>query len=112
MEADSTKNTKKPADTVAPDEKSSVQDQVLDAIKRSQEATLQMVTAWSDSVAKLATKLPDMPKMPKMPTMDSLPKASELSDQFFEFADKMLKSEQEFVQKLIDALPGHDKTAN
>jgi hypothetical protein len=48
--------------------------------------------------------------MPKLHVPESLSKPSELSDQFFEFADKVMKSQQEFVKKLIDALPGHDKT--
>jgi 3-methyladenine DNA glycosylase AlkC len=87
------------------DDKSRVQEQVLDALKRSQDATLQIVSAWGESVSKLATKLPDMPKMP---TIDSLPKPSEITDQFFDFAQKLMASQQEFVKKLIDALPGHD----
>jgi hypothetical protein len=39
--------------------------------------------------------------------VDSLPKPSELSDQFFDFAQKLMTSQQEFVQKLIETLPGH-----
>jgi hypothetical protein len=96
-----TKSTKKPE---ASDEKSLIQDQVLAAIKRSQEATLQIVGAWCESVAKLATKLPDMPTLPMV---DALPKPGELSDQFFDFAQKLMTSQQEFVKKLIETLPGH-----
>lgn len=104
MAAEDTKNTKSTKKTEATDEKSVIQDQVLDAIKRSQDATLKIVGAWSESVAKLATNLPDMPKLP---LVDSLPKAGELSDQFFDFAQKLMTSQQEFVQKLIETLPGH-----
>lgn len=103
MDADNTKKAK--ADTAA--DTKGVQDQVLDAIKRSQEATLQAVGSWSESVTKMVHNLPDMQKL-HVP--ESLSKPSELSDQFFEFADKVMKSQQEFVKKLIDALPGHDKT--
>jgi 3-methyladenine DNA glycosylase AlkC len=104
MAAEDTKNTKSTKKTEATDEKSVIQDQVLDAIKRSQDATLKIVGAWSESVAKLATNLPDMPKLP---LVDSLPKPGELSDQFFDFAQKLMASQQEFVQKLIETLPGH-----
>jgi 3-methyladenine DNA glycosylase AlkC len=104
MAADDTKNTKSTKKTESTDEKSVIQDQVLDAIKRSQDATLKIVGAWSESVAKLATNLPDMPKLPMV---DSLPKPGELSDQFFDFAQKLMTSQQEFVQKLIETLPGH-----
>lgn len=87
-------------------EESRIQDQVLEAIKKSQEATLKVVSAWSESVAKHAPKLPDMPKIP---LMDSLPKPDEISEKFFKFAQDLLATEHEFVKRLLDALPGHDK---
>jgi 3-methyladenine DNA glycosylase AlkC len=85
---------------------SSVQQELLAAIKRSQEATLKVVGAWSESVKKLAPSLPDMPKLPHL---DSLPTPGELSDQFFAFAKEMMVAEQDFVKRLIDVLPGHEK---
>ena len=88
---------------------SKVQQELLAAMKRSQEATLKVVSAWSESVKKLAPTLPDMPKLPHL---DSLPTPGELSDQFFAFAKELMVAEQEFVQKLIDVLPGHEKRAN
>jgi 3-methyladenine DNA glycosylase AlkC len=109
MPTDDTKHTKSTKKSEASDEKSLIQDQVLAAIKRSQEATLQIVGAWSESVAKLATKLPDMPTLPMV---DALPKPGELSDQFFDFAQKLMTSQQEFVKKLIETLPGHGADAD
>jgi 3-methyladenine DNA glycosylase AlkC len=93
-------------DDTKADDKSHVQEQVLDAIKRSQDATVQIVAAWGESVSKLVGKLPDLPTLPKI---DSLPKPSEVTDQFFDFAQKLMASQQEFVKKLIDALPGHEE---
>jgi hypothetical protein len=92
---------------VATDESKHVQDQVLDAIKQSQDAALRAVTAWSDSVAKL---LPTVPDLPKLPMTDALPKPIEVSDQFFEFAQQLLTSQQGFVEQLIAALPGQAGT--
>jgi 3-methyladenine DNA glycosylase AlkC len=109
MATDYTKNTKSTKNTEAPHERSLIQDQVLDAIKKSQDATLKIVGAWSESVAKLATNLPDMPTLPMV---DSLPKPGELSDQFFDFAQKLMTSQQEFVQKLIETLPGHGPSSD
>ena len=105
MDTENTKKAKSAADSAS--ESKSVQDQVMDAIKRSQEATLQVVGTWSENVAKMVHNLPELPKLP---IPDALTKPSELSDQFFEFAQKLMKSQQEFAKKLIDALPGHDKT--
>ena len=87
-------------------EESRVQDQILEAIKRSQDATLKIVSAWSESVAKLT---PQLPEMPKMPMIDALPKPDEVSDKYFEFAQELMNAQQEFVKRLIAALPGHDE---
>jgi 3-methyladenine DNA glycosylase AlkC len=103
MVAEKAKNTDK--DNASADE-SRIQDQIMDAIRKSQEATLKVVSAWSESVAKIAPKLPEMPKLP---LVDSLPKPGEISDKFFEFARELMATEHEFVQRLLDALPGHDK---
>jgi 3-methyladenine DNA glycosylase AlkC len=86
-----------------------VQSQVLDAIKRSQDATLKIVSTWSENVAKVTTHLPEMPKIP---LVDKLPKPSEVSDKFFDFAQELITSQQEFVQKLFAALPGHDQASS
>ena len=94
---------------MATDESKRLQDQVLDAIKQSQDAALQAVSAWSESVAQLAPALPDIPTLP---IADALPDAGELSDQFFEFAQQLLSSQQKFVEQLIAALPGHDRTTD
>jgi hypothetical protein len=47
--------------------------------------------------------------MPKLPMIDALPKPEEISDKFFEFAQELMNAQQEFVRRLIDALPGHDE---
>jgi len=103
MVAEKEKNTAK---SDAGSQESRIQDQVLDAIRKSQEATLKVVSAWSESVAKIAPKLPEMPKLP---LVDKLPKPEEISDKFFKFAQELMATEHEFVQRLLDALPGHDK---
>ena len=102
MVAEKAKNTDESNDSA---DESRIQDQLLDAIKKSQEATLKIVSAWSESVAKIAPKLPEMPKLP---LVDSLPKPSEVSDKFFQFAHELMATEHEFVKRLLDALPGHD----
>jgi 3-methyladenine DNA glycosylase AlkC len=103
MVTEKAKNTDK-GDASA--DESRIQNQVIDAIKKSQEATLKVVSAWSESVAKIAPKLPEMPKLP---SLDSLPKPKEISDKFFEFAQELMATEHEFVKRLLDALPGHDE---
>jgi hypothetical protein len=105
MVAEKAKNTAKD-DTSAADEHK-IQEQILSAVKKSQEATQKVVGAWSESVQKIAPKLPDMPKLP---LVDALPKPEEISDKFFSFAQDLLAAEQDFFQRLIDALQGHEST--
>lgn len=107
MKADDTKKTQGAADGEGAAGAKRVQDQVLDAIKRSQDATLQVVGTWSDQVAKMVHNLPELPKLP---IPESLSKHHELSDQFFEFAQTLIKSQQEFAKKLVDTLAHHEKT--
>ena len=83
---------------------SNAQQELIQALKRSQDAVLQAVSLWSESVQKIAPSLPDMPSLP---LSDSFPKPEEVSDQFFSFAQKMLDEQQEFVKRLIEVLPGH-----
>jgi 3-methyladenine DNA glycosylase AlkC len=92
-------------DKTAASGESSVQSELFAAVERSQEAALKAVSAWSESVQKLAPSLPDMPKIP---LVDSLPKPEEVSDQFFAFAQKMMDAQQDFVKRLIEVLPGHE----
>lgn len=87
------------------DEAKHVQDQILDAIKQSQNAVLEAVSTWSESVTKL---VPNLPEMPKLPMSDVLPKPAQVSDQFFDLAQQLLASQQEFVEQLMAALPGQD----
>jgi 3-methyladenine DNA glycosylase AlkC len=106
-EATSEEKTTPSEEKTTASEDSGVQHELLAAIKRSQEAALKVVSSWSESVQKLAPSLPDMPKLP---LVDSLPKPEEISDQFFAFAQKMMDTQQEFVKRLIDVLPGHENS--
>jgi hypothetical protein len=105
---DTTTSTKKQTEKKFDTESAKAQEQVLDAIRQSQDATLQFVQAWSEGVTNLTSNLPELPKLP---TITALPKPEELSDQFFSFAQKLVSAQQEFVKKLIAVLPTQDLAA-
>lgn len=105
---DTTTSTKKQSDKKFDTESAKAQEQVLDAIKQSQDAALQFVQAWSEGVTKLTSSLPELPTLP---AVAALPKPDELSDQFFGFAQKLMTAQQEFVKKLIAVLPSQDVAA-
>jgi hypothetical protein len=103
-----TASTKKQSEKKFDNENAKAQELILDAVKQSQEATLQFVQTWSEGVTKLTSNLPELPKLPEFA---ALPKADEVSEQFFGFAQKLMTAQQEFVKKLIAVLPSQDVTA-
>jgi hypothetical protein len=103
-----TTTTKKQTEKKFDNENAKAQELILDAIKQSQEATLQFVQTWSEGVTKFTSNLPELPKLPEIA---ALPKPDELSEQFFGFAQKIITTQQEFVKKLIAVLPTQDVTA-
>jgi hypothetical protein len=73
-----------------------VQDQVLDAIKASQDAVLSAVTTLVEKTAPIVDKLPSAPFADQMPSsVDALDKA-------FGFAEKLLASQKDFATKLAE----------
>lgn len=107
MEAENaTSNEKNSTGDTESRDTSYAQERVLDAIKRSQDATFHVVAAWGESVSMLVATLPDMPTPP---TLAGLPSPGDVTDGFLDFAQELMASQQEFVKKLLDALPGREK---
>ncbi len=75
----------------------SVEDQVLESVKQGQEAIVKAVRTWADASKNL------IPDLPPLPFADQLPATSELVENAFAFADKLLASQREFVAALLDA---------
>src|ERR1700675_4977064 len=78
-----------------------VQDQVLDAIKTSQDALLSAVKAVAENTAPLTAPLTD--KLPAAPFANQLPDGVDVVNTAFGFAQKLLANQQEFTTKLIEA---------
>jgi polyhydroxyalkanoate synthase len=72
---------------------SPLEDQFLNAIKVSQDISLQFVSFWFDSAAKLVTKIAEAPKpvLPDPPT----------PEQIVEFARNIVSSQQRYVSDLV-----------
>ena len=86
-----------------------LQEQVLAAMRQSQEVTVSVVAFWGAAVDKVAAALPDSLKMPRLPLADWLPSPDELWDDYFDFARQVLDQQQEFVRQVLTALPGRDR---
>ena len=76
---------------------SSVEDQVFETVKQGQEAIVKAVRTWADASKNL------IPDLPALPFADQLPNTSELVENAFAFADKLIASQREFAAAILDA---------
>jgi len=76
---------------------SSLEDQVLETVKQGQEAVVKAVRTWADASKSL------IPDLPPLPFADQLPNTTEIVENAFAFADKLLASQREFVAAILDA---------
>ena len=75
----------------------SVEDQVLETVKQGQEAIVKAVRTWADASKNL------IPDLPPLPFADQLPNVSDLVENGFAFADKLIASQREFAAAILDA---------
>ena len=74
-----------------------LEDQVLESVKQGQEAIVKAVRTWADAGKNL------IPDLPPLPFADQLPNTSEMVENAFAFADKMLASQREFASAILEA---------
>jgi hypothetical protein len=80
-----------------------VQDLVIDAMRRSQEAVVDVVRSWraqwESSSFSLPDGIPGVPGMPAVPPMIT----PEQVDAAFDFAERMLADQRRFTKELLKA---------
>ncbi|MGH9281220.1 MAG: hypothetical protein ACRD12_24445 [Acidimicrobiales bacterium] len=69
------------------------QERILQAVKASQDASVQAVRSWAEAVATVVPRVPEL-VYPDRP------------DYAFEFASKLWASQVEFLTKVVDAATG------
>jgi hypothetical protein len=74
-----------------------LEDQVLETVKQGQEAIVKAVRTWADASKSL------IPDLPPLPFADQLPNTTEIVENAFAFADKLLASQREFVAAVLEA---------
>jgi hypothetical protein len=84
-----------------------VQDQTLEAVRKTQDAVVEAVTAWTETANKLTAQLPDFAKEYKVPGVANftkeLPTAAEVIDSNFDFAQQLLANQRDFAQRIVAA---------
>jgi hypothetical protein len=70
---------------------------VLETVKQGQEAIVKAVRTWADVSKNL------IPDLPPLPFADQLPATSELVENAFAFADKLIEAQREFANAILEA---------
>ena len=85
-----------------------VQDELLKVIRTSQETVVEAVKTWVETVKAVTPKVPAA----QVPLADKLPKPHDIVANAYDFAEKLLSSQRQFAQELVQATaplrPGSD----
>jgi hypothetical protein len=76
-----------------------LQDEVLNTVRRSQEAVIDAIRTWSETVQSITPKLPSVP----VPGADQLPRPEEVVASAYDFAEKLLASQRKFAEEVVKA---------
>jgi hypothetical protein len=77
-----------------------VQNQILASVRKGQDAVIDGIAAWVDTV-KSAT-----PDLPAVPGLDKLPKPEEYVRNAYDLAEKVLAGQREFAEKVVKTTSG------
>ena len=73
------------------------QEQTLKSIRDGQQAVVEAVRTWAESVERI------VPPTPAVPFTDQLPTPQEIVQTSFDFAEQLLKTQREFTENLLAA---------
>jgi hypothetical protein len=76
-----------------------VQSEILDTVRKSQEAVVDAIKRWTDTVQSITPSIP----VPNLPYADKLPKPEELVASAYDFAEKLLASQRTFAEGMLQA---------
>ena len=77
-----------------------IQAQVLDGIRKSQEAVVDGMRAWAETVQQL---VPGSAQTAAVPGVGQLPSATEVVDSVFDFAAQLLNAQRELAHSVLGA---------
>jgi len=88
-----------------------VQAEILKTIRRSQEAVIEAIKTWADTVRTIAPPMPEL----SLPLRDKLPKPEEMVGNAYDFAEKLLAGQRKFAEDVLrvtaSVLPGSSETS-
>jgi hypothetical protein len=77
-----------------------LQEQIMDAVRKSQETVVEAIKTWADTVQSIT---PSLPAVPAVPFADKLPNPGELVSSAYDFAEKLLASQRKFAEDVLQA---------
>jgi hypothetical protein len=76
-----------------------VQAEILETVRKSQDAVVDAVKRWADTVQSITPSIP----VPNLPYADKLPKPEELLASAYDFAEKLLANQRTFAESVLQA---------
>jgi len=76
-----------------------VQDEILKTVQKSQEAVVDAIRSWADTVQSITPKLPAV----NVPFADKLPKPEDVVANAYDFAQQLLASQRKFAEDVLKA---------
>ena len=76
-----------------------VQSEILDTVRKSQDAMVGAIKRWADTVHSITPSIP----VPNMPYAAKLPKPEELVASAYDFAQQLLASQRSFAEGVLQA---------
>ncbi|HTU76367.1 MAG TPA: hypothetical protein VMG38_22850 [Trebonia sp.] len=80
-----------------------LQEQVLAAMRKGQQTTLEMIKGIVEAVSSATSKLPSAPAHLSVPFADRLPTAEAVVSGTYDFAGKLLAEQRKFTQEVVKA---------
>ena len=76
-----------------------LQDEIIKTVRKSQEAVVDAIKAWADTVQSIVPKLPAV----SVPLADKLPKPEDVVANAYDFAEQLLAQQRKFAEDVVDA---------
>jgi len=76
-----------------------LQDEILKTVRKSQEAVVDAIKAWTETVQSIAPKLPNV----SVPLADRLPKPEDVVANAYDFAEQLLAGQRRFAEDVLKA---------
>ena len=76
-----------------------VQVEILNTVRKSQDAVVDAIKRWADAVQSMTPSMP----VPSLPYTDKLPKPEEFVANAYDFAEQLLASQRKFAENVLHA---------